>query len=289
MCLYEEAHGVDASHPIFQGPFPVTPTWHEMPTPAHYKTTDPTLGPTLRAWRVHRDKLPERSYVGVVADGFGFTDSPDAEWIASGRNSKNARAAALARHGNFFHWGFAAAPPELTDEAQRVFLNTLAYMKQFAGQRPLAIGDARSREWLPAMIAGDQPLAQYVKDQLPPSWLATAGDDRAALRALAAAELGFLRREGKRWQVDADCQRLGLDNRQPATLRRCAELVAAGGDDARTASAVLERYTGERFTTAAQWQSWLAAAGDRLFHSDVVGRFQIAPKNLVPPHRPKER
>jgi hypothetical protein len=289
MCLYEEAHGVDASHPIFQGPFPVSPTWHEMPTPEHYLNLDAALGPSLRAWRVHRDKMPKQGYVGVVADGFGFHDSPDAEWIASGRNSKNARAAALARHGNFFHWGFAASPPEMTDEAQRVFLNTLAYMQKFAGQRPLVIGESRSREWLPAMLSVDQPLADYVKQQLPPSWLEQKGDDRDGLRALATAELGFLRRDARKWLVDADCKRLGLDNRQPTSLRRCIELVAAGGDDAKAAMAVLERYTGERFTTAAAWQQWLDDAGDRLFHSDVVGQFRVAPRDLVKPHRPQQR
>lgn len=167
----------------------------------------------------------------------------------------------LARHGNFFHWGFAASPPEMTDEAQRVFLNTLAYMQKFAGQRPLVTGESRSRKWLPAMRSGDQPLADHVKQQLPPSWLEQKGDDRDGLRALAAAELGFLRRNARTWLVDADCKRLGLDNRQPASLRRCIELVAAGGDD----------------------------AGDRLFHSDVVGQFRVAPRDLVPPHRPPPR
>ncbi len=288
MCLYEEAHGVDASHPIFQGPFPVSPTWHDMPTPEHYLTTDPTLATSMRAWLVHRDKLPKNAYIGVVADGFGFHDSPDAEWIASGRNSKNARAAALARQGNFFHWGFAAAPPELTDEAQRVFLNTLVYMRKFAGQRPLVVGEGPSREWLTAYLAGDKPLAKYVRNKLPPTWLA-AGDDLPRLREALAAEVGFLRYEGKQWQVDADCRRLGLDNRVPASLRTCADLLAAGGDDAATARAVLERYTGERFATAADWRRWLDDAGDRLFHSDVVGRFLVAPNDLVPPHRPAGR
>jgi hypothetical protein len=68
MCLYEEAHGVDASHPIFQGPFPVTPTLHDMETPAHYRRHPDgrDLGPTMPAWRVHRDEVS--GYVGVVAE-----------------------------------------------------------------------------------------------------------------------------------------------------------------------------------------------------------------------------
>ncbi len=284
MCLYEEAHGVDASHPIFQGPFPVVPTLQPMQTPEHYKKVSPELGDTMPAWRVHRDKIGQ--YVGVVADGFGFTDSPDAEWIASGRNSKNARAAALARQGNFFHWGFAASPPEMTDEAQRVFLNTLVYMRKFAGQKPLVVGEQRSREWLPVYVAYSDELPPYVKDQLPTAWLEAAGKDMAMLRRLATEQLGFVRRDGKRWQVDADCAQLGIDNRLVGSLRSCVDWLA---DDqkAKAARAVLERYTGEKFATAAEWRRWLDDAGERLFHSDGIGRFAAAPRDCPPPHRRK--
>lgn len=286
MCLYEEAHGVDASHPIFQGPFPVVPTLHAMPTPEHYRRSSPDLGDTMPAWRVHRDKVG--GYVGVVADGYGFEDSPDAEWIASGRNSKNARAVALGRQGNFFHWGFAASPPEMTDEAQLVFLNTLAYMRRFAGKTPLVVGQARSREWLPVYLASPEPLAPYVKSQLPEAWLPDADGDRATLVARCRAELGYVHRDGKRWQVDVDCKALGLDNRLPASLHRCVELL---GDADRKAAAqrVLERYTGERFATAEEWRGWLTEAGDRLFHSDVVGKFQVAPRDCPVPHRARPR
>lgn len=275
---------MDASHPIFQGPFPVVPTLQPMPTPEHYKKLNPELGDSMPAWRVHRDQIGK--YVGVVADGFGFTDSPDAEWIASGRNSKNARAAALARQGNFFHWGFAASPPEMTDEAQRVFLNTLVYMRKFAGQKPLVVGEQRSREWLPVYVAYSDELPPYVKDQLPTAWLEAAGKDMAMLRRLATEQLGFVHRDGKRWQVDAECARLGIDNRLVGSLRSCVGWLA-DESKAQPARAVLERYTGEHFATAAEWQRWLDDAGERLFHSDGIGRFVIAPRDCPPPHRAK--
>lgn len=275
---------MDASHPIFQGPFPVVPTLQPMPTPEHYKKLNPGLGDSMPAWRVHRDQIGK--YVGVVADGFGFADSPDAEWIASGRNSKNARAAALARQGNFFHWGFAASPPEMTDEAQRVFLNTLVYMRKFAGQKPLVVGEQRSREWLPVYVAYSDELPPYVKDQLPTAWLDGAGKDMAMLRRLATEQLGFVRRDGKRWQVDAECARLGIDNRLVGSLRSCVGWLA-DESKAQPARAVLERYTGEHFATAAEWQRWLDDAGERLFHSDGIGRFVIAPRDCPPPHRAK--
>ncbi|HEX5051670.1 MAG TPA: hypothetical protein VFZ65_07865 [Planctomycetota bacterium] len=284
MCLYEEAHGVDASHPIFQGPFPVTLTLHDMATPAHYRRhpDGQQLGDTMPAWNVVRGKAGR--YVGVVADGYGFEDSPDAEWIASGRNSKNARAAALARQGNFFHWGFAASPPEMTDEAQTVFLNTMVYMRRFAGQRPLAVGKGRSREWLSVYLASPDGLSDYTKKEMPAAWREAAGDDLSKLRQLCAAELGFVHQVDGHWQVDADCKALGLDNRLAASLRACAELLR---DDTLRAAAsrVLERYTGQHFAGADDWQHWLTDAGERLFHSDVIGHFAVAPADCAAPHR----
>src|SRR5688500_12824681 len=127
MCLDEEAHGVDASHAIFQTPFAVAPTFTDIPTPEHYRQypEGEALGPTLRGWKVCAERTPD--YPGVVADGYGFADSPDCEYIAGGVNSKGPRAAALARQGNFFQWGFSASPKAMTGEARRVFLNTLAY------------------------------------------------------------------------------------------------------------------------------------------------------------------
>jgi hypothetical protein len=169
-----------------------------------------------------------------------------------------------------------------------VFLNTLVYMKRFAGQKPLVVGDSRSREWLRAYLGGEE-LPEYVENQLPEAWLAEVGKDVAKLRATCDKELGFVHRVGKRWQVDADCKALGLDNRQVESLHRCVELLGKEGGDAMHARAVLERYTGERLKTAAQWQQWLTNTRDRLFHSDVVGRFERAPDDLVPPHRAATR
>ena len=289
MCLYEEAHGVDASHPIFQAPFPVTPTLHDMATPEHYRRqpSGAALGATMPAWNVHRGKIGR--YVGVVADGYGFEDSPDAEWIASGKNSKNARAVALGRQGNFFHWGFAAAPDEMTDEARTVFLNTLAYMRRFDGKNALAVGKAGSREWLEVYLAAPEGPSSYSKKQLPQAWLDAAGEDLARLREIGAAELGFVRREDGRWQVDVDCKILGIDNRAVTSLRRCVELLGAGGADAAAARRVLERYTGQRFENAEGWRDWLDGTGASLFHSDRLGRFTVAPPDYPAPHRAGSR
>ena len=44
---------------------------------------------------------------------------------------------ALGRHGNYFLWGFAAPPSEMTPEGRNCFLNAVHYIKQFDGQKPV--------------------------------------------------------------------------------------------------------------------------------------------------------
>ena len=47
-------------------------------------------------------------------------------------------AVAIGRHGNFLHWGFAASPDDMTEEARDVFANAVVYIAGFAGQTPVA-------------------------------------------------------------------------------------------------------------------------------------------------------
>ena len=44
----------------------------------------------------------------------------------------------VGRHGNFLHWGFAASPDDMTEEARDVFANAVVYIAGFAGQTPVA-------------------------------------------------------------------------------------------------------------------------------------------------------
>ncbi len=86
----------------------------------------------------------------MVADSYGFTDSPDAEIIAGGLNMKSPDSVAIGRHGNFLLWGFYASPSDLTPEARKCFVNAICYIKQFDGQKPIVHkpkGPWRSRRW----------------------------------------------------------------------------------------------------------------------------------------------
>ena len=90
-------------------------------------------------WRVQTKSYEEAEMmIGLVCRTRGFADSPDTEWISAGENSKGPDGMALGRHGNFFHWGFAACPEDMTEEAKVVFINAIHYIAHFDGQSIIA-------------------------------------------------------------------------------------------------------------------------------------------------------
>ena len=80
----------------------------------------------------------EQRRIGMVSRPGGYTDSPDVEFISGGACAKSPDAVAIGRHGNFFHWGFAASPDNMTEEAKPVLANAIVYISKFAGQTPIA-------------------------------------------------------------------------------------------------------------------------------------------------------
>lgn len=143
LCLDADAHHINLHHPIFNGPLEkVTPTLVMKKTPDgiyHYSTGD-TVPKELPMWRVQNVGYLDGKDVriGMVSRGNRFAESPDAEIISSGVCAKDVGAVALGRHGNFFLWGFSASPAQMTDEAKKVFVNAVAYIKQFDGKPPIA-------------------------------------------------------------------------------------------------------------------------------------------------------
>ncbi|MEM7261107.1 MAG: protein-disulfide reductase DsbD domain-containing protein [Planctomycetota bacterium] len=142
MCLDAHAHGMRIQHDIFRTPNRVELTIADHPTPKSYARypEGKALGDTMPMWRVQTEGYLTHpgQLVGIVSRDAGFEDSPDAEWISGGVNSKGPNAVALGRHGNFFHWGFAASPTFMTDEAKDVFVNAVHYIRRFDGHAPIA-------------------------------------------------------------------------------------------------------------------------------------------------------
>ncbi|MHC5025448.1 MAG: hypothetical protein ACYTGR_01635, partial [Planctomycetota bacterium] len=110
------------------------------------------LGPTMPMWRVQTECQSDGTGLpwGVVSTGPGFEDSPDAEMICGGANTKGVDSVAIGRHGNFLEWGFAVSPEHMTEHAKLAFINAVHYISRFDGQRPLVRNTQFSyrREWL---------------------------------------------------------------------------------------------------------------------------------------------
>lgn len=140
LCLDANAHDVDASHPIFNTPLKVNLTFEDVPTPETYTHyyNGRNLGKFMPMWRVQKEGyLDGNGYpIGLVATAEGFVDATDSEIISAGVSSKSKNTVALGRHANLFHWGFSAAPDDMTQEAQEVFLNVIHYIEKFNGQKP---------------------------------------------------------------------------------------------------------------------------------------------------------
>lgn len=142
LCLDAHAHSWVKDHPIFRGPFKVKLQVADRPTPSdayHYKYYyDGEMPDQLPMWRVQTKgyETDPGFSIGMVARPWGYTDSPDAEYISSGVCAKTLDAVAIGRHGNFLHWGFSASPLYMTDQAKDVFANAIVYISQFKG-RPM--------------------------------------------------------------------------------------------------------------------------------------------------------
>lgn len=136
LCLDADAMNIKTGHPIFNTPIKVELTLEMKKTPDNFYSYpgSENIPKQIPTWRVQGLGYENADYaIGMVSRGNGFLDSPDAEYISGGNNSKDIDAVALGRHGNFFLWGFSASPDHMTEEAQDVFANTIVYMKQFRG------------------------------------------------------------------------------------------------------------------------------------------------------------
>ncbi|MBI9057197.1 MAG: hypothetical protein JEZ01_05450 [Labilibaculum sp.] len=142
LCLNRYAHHTKFNHAIFKGPFKVDLTIKNRPTPSpifhYYDGLD--MPAEIPMWEVNTEGYHDgKGYrIGMVARGWGFEDSPDAEMISSGECDKQKTAVAIGRHGNFFLWGFAGSPDYMTEEAKRVFANSIVYTHKHAEDRIIA-------------------------------------------------------------------------------------------------------------------------------------------------------
>jgi hypothetical protein len=304
------------SHEIFNKPLKVDLAYEEVPTPENYSQLagDRKLGKTIQVWRVQTKKFPEID-PGLVSNPHGFGDSPDAEVISSGLNSKGPESVALARHGNFFLWGFSASPTDMTPEGRKCFVNAVCYLRKFDGRKPLVrevgagftrggalwyayylrnvLDEEVFRREVPEPLRNDpQQYARYRQAVLggfersyPEELRRRLGNDPEKYIGWVQENLEYLRFEGEGYDarpaVDEDVKSLGVSNRKVELLARCVAMLEQG-DRPELASRVLTRYTTEHFSEPKGWRSWLEASRGRLFFTDVGGfKWVVAPEALI--------
>jgi len=138
VCLGADAYNINVKHDIFKTPLPVALTMTKKNAPTVARLFSKNLPEQIPMWRVQKESVYEGTNYppGVVYFHLGL-DEPDAEFISGGVSAKDEHAAAIARHGNFLMWGFNAIPSDMTDEAKKVFVNAICYIKKFDGQKPV--------------------------------------------------------------------------------------------------------------------------------------------------------
>jgi hypothetical protein len=276
------------SHEVFQKPLKVDLQFEDHAVPPsylHYPGGD-KLGQTIKVWKVQTKKFPEID-PGMVSDPYGFGDSPDAEVISAGLNSKGPDSVALGRHGNFFLWGFSASPTDMTPEARKCFVNAVCYIRKFDGQKPFVRKTGSGREWALVYSGYMKQYADqdFVKTLFPEDVRRRLGKDPEKYVKYYKENLEYLIPSQNGFQVDEDVKGLGISNRKVELLDECVALLERG-KQADTALRILKRYTSENLAGATQWRSWLKENRNRLFFSDVGGfKFQVAPESLIDPLR----
>ena len=140
LCLDADAHTWVKDHPIFKGPYKVTLKPVLKPTPdgakEYARMYGEKLADSIPMWSVqNKGYSTVKTYrPGMVSRPEGYCDSPDAEIISGGVSIKSIDAVAMGRHANFFHWGFSAAPYDMTEEGKIVFINAVIYISKFKEQ-----------------------------------------------------------------------------------------------------------------------------------------------------------
>lgn len=312
MCLGHSAHDVRSSHEIFNSPLKVTIEYTDYPTPKNYLHYHygKDLGDTIKVWKVQTadGKEDEELGWGVVAQGNDFEDSPDAEVMAGGLNSKGPNAVALGRHGNLFHWGWVAAPGQMTDELKKTFINTVHYIKKFERQQPFVRRVANNRislldyclllDALPEIYKeynpDDPAKAQeemekyrqmHLKRTFSDELIAKFGIDGMKYYNYFLENLEYVRIDSlhySRFYIDEDAKAWGISNRSIELLDKAIsvleEKTRERNDEHNRAARILLRYTNKQFAWPQQWRAWFDENKDKLFFTDAGGyKFMVSP------------
>lgn len=259
-------------HAVMRAPFAIDEKTQRRAAPKSYVEHDPDASAELDVLRVFD---PDPVEPGYVTRG-DFRALPDAEWIASGINSKSAGHAAILRHGSFVLWGFHGPAATLTSAGKKLFLNSLAYTHAQKGRMVENLRLAAPRDELLVFFRRIAPTVERDQRAERLGWLLDAGfpdsvlDDPATVPAWFETARGTLRMppNGYGFVNDAECVELGLSNDSPKLLEAIASRLAETPDDT-TANTLLRRYVPAAPADGAA--AWLEANRARLYFTEVGG------------------
>jgi hypothetical protein len=254
---------------VFQTPFPIDEAPRRQATPKVYLEHDPGLPPELDVLRVFATDASEPGYV----TRWDFRALPDAEWLASGINSKSAGHVAVLRHGSIVLWGFHGPAEGLTSVGTKLFLNALAYAHAHDGSFVENLRLASPREDLLAFymrLAPGRPRSERAELAriFPPGFPDSVLEDPSTAPAWFREVRGHLRPAGDFFDLDARCAELGPANDSPAFLEELERRLGAAPDDA-LALELLARYVPAAPRESAS--AWLRAHRAELYFTDVGG------------------
>ncbi|PKP05781.1 MAG: hypothetical protein CVU10_10570 [Bacteroidetes bacterium HGW-Bacteroidetes-5] len=268
LCLDAHAYNIDKSHSIFKGPFKVSLTMEELPTPKdalsfqkYYKDIIPA---TQQMWRVQTQgymTTPDFR-VGMVCRPWGFTDSPDTEVISGGVSLKSPDAIAIGRHGNFFHWGFAASPDYMTEEAKVVFANAVHYTSKLKGEKVIArkYDDRKSTRNEMFFVYSRSPKDSAVMSTNLPYLYMDKGS-RSGLK------------------IDEDAKLVGVATNNHLILDRAITMLEKG-ESTDVSQRILDRYTLVTFCSPKGYRDWYEKYKQDLFFTESGGfYFLVNPKS----------
>jgi hypothetical protein len=271
------AHAESLNHEVYRTPLAVQPEFEFRTTPENYVRT--YFGPgkvpdKIKVWRVQSTQKGN-----VVASGYGFEDSPDAEIIAVGFNhGKVYGDVGIGRQANVLQWGYSDPPSRMTEAGRRLFLNCIHYIHRFDGRTPLVRRGGSGR--LNALNAASVlkiivEKQRFFTSAFPSELWSKYQSDFDGLLAYYRDNVELIYRD-RVYRVDTELQSLGLtSNRKVETLERLFEL-RQDPAHREIAQKLIDRYTDGHTTFDFQ------NGRDRIYFSDVGGyKFQVVPPGYL--------
>jgi hypothetical protein len=270
-CLYAHAFNIKKEHDIFNKPYKVDLSYEKRETPSGLKKyySGAHLPDEMDMWRVQTESpQDEKGYmIGQILVGMGFDDSPDCEFISGGESLKDITGMSMGRSGNFFHWGFSASPNFMTETAKQVFVNTVFYMAQFNGKKPIVkLAKNEGRNWVDEFCyKKTHQLIDHENRTYPKPINA-----QDTLVKFYTENYDYTTIQQWTVVVDEDAKSLGIPNNDVKLLEKSVEILESGKDKEK-AFRLLKRYTEYDFNSPEKWRKWLGKYKKYLFFTELGG------------------